>query len=45
MDIRIVFITEALGVEVYVLLQVLSAGEAAVKHLIRFIRALMGTEA
>ena len=38
---RIVFITEALCVEVYVLLEMLSAGEAAVKHLIRFIRALV----
>ena len=37
---RIVFITEALSVEVYVLLEVLSTGEAAVKYLIRFIRAL-----
>ena len=36
----IVFITKALVVEVYVLLEMLSAGEAAVKHLIRFIRAL-----
>ena len=40
MDIRIVFITEVLGVEVYVLLEMLSAGKAAVKHLIRFIWAL-----
>ena len=36
----IVLITEALCVEVYVLLEMLTAGEAAVKHLIRFIRAL-----
>ena len=36
----IVFITEALSVEVYVLLEMLTTGEAAVKHLIRFIRAL-----
>ena len=40
LDMRIVFITEVLVVEVYVLLEMLSAGEATVKYLIRFIRAL-----
>ena len=35
-------ITELLGVEVHVVLEVFSAGEAAVKYLIRFIRALIG---
>ena len=39
----VVFITELLGVEVHVLLEVFSAGEAAVKYLIRFIRALGDT--
>ena len=39
----IIFITtEALCVEVYVLLEMLSTGEAAVKHLVRFIWALGG---
>lgn len=36
----IVFITELLVVEIQVLLKVFSAGEAAVKYLIRFIQAL-----
>ena len=40
LDFRIVFITELLGVEVQVLLEVFSACEAAVEYLIRFIRAL-----
>ena len=40
LKIRIVFITERFAVVLYVEYEVLSAGEAAVKHLIRFIRAL-----
>ena len=42
LDVTIVFITELQGVEVQMVLEVFSAGEAAVKHLIRFIWALGG---
>ena len=40
MDLRIIFITELLSVEVQVVLEVLSACQVAIKYLIRFIWAL-----